>query len=80
MPEKFGGGKETENYLLKAISLSSTDGKSKKLPNWGEEESYELLIRWYIKKEMKSKAEKYYIKAKSKYAKSYRINQLANLF
>ncbi len=80
MPEKFGGGKETEKYLLKAISISSKNKKSGNSPSWGKEESYELLIKWYIKKEMNEKAKEYYIIAKNKYSKSHRINQLANLF
>jgi hypothetical protein len=78
MPEKLGGGKETESYLLKAISISSK--KNGYLPTWGKEESYELLIKWYIRKEMNNKAKEYFFIAKKEFSNSYRINQLSNLF
>lgn len=75
-PEKFGGGKNTEKYLLKAISLPAQKVKNPYLPSWGKEESYEMLIRWYIRKEQWDKARKHHADAIVKYPKSYTLNQL----
>lgn len=78
MPIKFGGGQETEEYLLKAISISHE--KNENSPSWGREESFELLIKWYIKNDMTEKANEYYILAKNRFPKSYRLNKLEELF
>lgn len=77
-PEKYGGGKETEEYLLKAISLPAQKMKNDYLPSWGKEESYEMLIKLYIKKEKWDLAKKYFQEAIKEYPDSYSINQLAS--
>ena len=77
MPEKYGGGKETEKYLFKALSINPE--KKEGFPYWGKEESYELLIKWYIKKDLIEKAKEYYSKATMEFPKSFRINQLENI-
>jgi len=77
-PEKYGGGKEAEKYLLKAISLPSQKIKNDYLPSWGKEESYEMLIKLYIKKEKWDLAKKYFQEGIAAYPESYTINQLAS--
>lgn len=77
-PEKYGGGKEAEKYLLKAISLPVQKIKNEYLPSWGKEESYEMLIKLYIKKEKWDLAKKYFQEGIKEYPESYTINQLAS--
>jgi len=77
-PEKYGGGKETEEYLLKAISFPAQKIKNDYLPSWGKEESFEMLIKIYIKKEKWELAKKYFQEGIVAYPESYTINQLAS--
>lgn len=77
-PEKYGGGKEAEQYLLKVISLPSQKMKNEYLPSWGKEEAYEMLIKLYIKKEKWDLAKKYYQKGIKEFPNSYVVNQLAS--
>ena len=76
-PEKYGGGKEAEKYLLKAISLPVQKIKNEYLPSWGKEESYEMLIKLYIKREKWDLAKRYFQEGIKEYPESYIINQLA---
>jgi len=76
-PEKYGGGKETEKYLLKAINLPAQKVENNDLPSWGKEESYEILIKYYIKKENWEFAKKYYQEAIKEFPESYTISLLA---
>jgi tetratricopeptide (TPR) repeat protein len=78
-PEKYGGGKETEKHLLKAILLPAQKVKNKYLPSWGKEESYEMLIKYYIKKEKWELAKKYFQEGTKEFPDSYAINQLASI-
>ena len=77
-PEQYGGGKEAEKYLLKAISLPAQKIKNDYLPSWGKEESYEMIIKLYIKKEKWDLAKKYFRDGIAAFPKSYVINQLAS--
>ncbi len=77
-PAKYGGGKEAEEYLLKAISLPSQKVKNGFLPSWGKEQAYEMLIKLYIKKEDWESAKKYYQEGIEKFPESYTINKLAS--
>lgn len=76
-PQKYGGGKETEEYLLKAISLPAQKVKNHYLPSWGKEEAFEMLIKFYIKNENWNLAKKYYQEAIATFPESYTISQLA---
>lgn len=76
-PEKYGGGKEAEKYLLKAISLPAQKVKNAYLPSWGKEEAYDMLIKLYMKKEKWDLAKKYYQKGIETFPESYTISQLA---
>jgi len=77
-PEKYGGGKEAEEYLLKAIYFPAQKIKNDYLPSWGKEESYEMLIKLYIKKEKWELAKKYFQEGITAFPESYTINQLAS--
>jgi hypothetical protein len=76
-PEMFGGGKETEKYLLKALSLPVQRFKNDYLPSWGKEDAYELLIRYYIRKEEWSLAKKNFQEGIEEFPDSYTINKIA---
>ncbi len=76
-PAKYGGGKEAEQYLLKAIALPAQKIENKYLPSWGKEESYELLVKLYIKKENWDLAKKYFQEGIKQYPDSYLLNKLA---
>lgn len=76
-PEQFGGGKKAEELLLKAISLPAQKIKNPYLPSWGKEESYELLVKLYIKNEKWELAKKYYKEGMEEFPESFTINQLA---
>ncbi|NRB54194.1 MAG: hypothetical protein HRU41_41485 [Saprospiraceae bacterium] len=76
-PAKYGGGKEAEKYLLKAISLPSQKNPNEMLPSWGLQEAYEMLIKMYIKAERWEEAKTYFNKGAVACPNSYVINQLA---
>lgn len=76
MPEMYGGGKEAEKYLLKAISLPDQKIINNFRPSWGKDEAYELLIKLYIKKGSNEKAKQYFQKAIKLYPKSFMIKDL----
>ncbi len=76
-PEKYGGGKEVEKYLLKAIELPVQKVPNEYLPSWGKEEAYEILIKWYIKKGNLDKAKAHFKAANEQFPNSYMISQLA---
>ena len=62
-PEKYGGGRKCEKLLLKAISLPARKERKPYLPSWGKVESYDLLIRCYLRKQQPALARKYYNEA-----------------
>ncbi len=75
-PERYGGGKKAEKYLLKAISLPAQKVKNPYLPSWGKEEAYEMIIKWYIRKKQSDKAKFYFKEASEKFPNNRRIKQL----
>ena len=56
IPKEYGGGKNVENSLLKAISLPEPNQNSEHLPTWGKQEAYQRLTEWYISDNEKDKA------------------------
>ncbi len=76
-PERFGGGKNVEEYLLKAIALPDQSVKNDVLPSWGKREAYELLIRWYIRKGNHEKAKIYHAEAMKNYPNDSQLQGLA---
>lgn len=73
-PKEYGGGKKVEESLLKAISLQDKNVEKSNLPTWGKEESYELLIRFYLANNQKDKASNQYKEIKKYYPNSHIIN------
>lgn len=76
-PKNFGGRKNVEQYLKKAIALPEQVVPSIYLPSWGKEEAYEMLIKYYIEEQRWEDAKKYFAEGNSKYPNNYMINQLA---
>lgn len=76
-PEKSSRGKEVEMHLLKAISLPAQKVQNSRLPSWGKEESFEMIIKLYLGEENWGLAKQYYQKAIKEFPESYTINQLA---
>ena len=76
-PEQYGGMQKAEDYLKKAISLPEQSISNPYLPSWGKEEAYEMLIKFYIKKERWEEAKNIFQQANKLYPSNYQINQLA---
>ena len=76
-PEKYGGGKKAEGLLLKAIELPIQLNKNPYLPSWGKQESYELLVKHYLKSKQKDKAKKYCKEGISLFPNNYGLGKLA---
>ncbi|MEM1324064.1 MAG: hypothetical protein AAGG75_27630 [Bacteroidota bacterium] len=76
-PEKYGGGKKAEDYLLKAIELPSQKMKNEYLPSWGKGEAYKLLVELYIKREDWDNAKNHYQAAVAEFPDDYNISKLA---
>lgn len=77
-PAKYGGGKQAEKFLLKAISLPSQEARNPYIPSWGKEEAYTLLVKHYIKVEDLDTAKRYFKEGIKLYPESYNIQQLAS--
>lgn len=76
-PEKNSRGSEIERHLLKAISLPAQKVQNSCLPSWGKEESFEMIIKLYLKEEKWNLANKYYQEAIKEFPESYTIKQLS---
>ena len=74
-PVAFGGGKNCEKYLLKAISLNEQTISQPYMPTWGKSDAYALLIGFYIGKDNYVKAKEYVNEALLLYPGNYMINQ-----
>lgn len=70
-PENYGGGKNVEEYALKAISLPAQKIVNPYLPSWGKQESYELLTNYYIRSKNTVKAKEYIAKGLKEFPNSY---------
>lgn len=77
-PEQYGGGKNAEGYLLKAIQLNDQSVPNPYLPSWGKNSAYEMLIRFYINHKQYSEAKKYHQKAIALFPGDYMINKLTD--
>lgn len=76
-PKAFGGGKKVEKYLKKATSLPAQSVPNPFFPSWGKEESYELLIRHYIREEKWAAAKKYHRLGMEELPNSYLLTALS---
>ena len=56
-PKQCGGGKKTEFYLKKTLSIPSKRSTNSFSPNWGREESYALLAQFYLEENFPTKAQ-----------------------
>ncbi len=77
-PESFGGGKNTEKYLKKAVSIPEKPHKNPYLPSWGREYAYDMLIRFYIKNDKLDDARETLKSASLLFPNSYIIKQYEN--
>lgn len=75
-PEAYGGGKAAEKYFLKAISLPAQKVPGKYHPSWGKEESYEYLVRLYVRKGLMDKALEYCDEGLELFPSSAMLNSL----
>lgn len=75
-PAEFGGGKNAEKYLLRAIELPDQNSDHPYAPTWGKDEAYELLINLYIRNKADDKAKSYFEEAVKKYPNNYQIQAL----
>jgi hypothetical protein len=78
-PAAFGGGKNCEKYLLKAVSLDEQTIPNPYLPGWGKSDAYALLIAHYINSENHARAREYVDAALALYPDNYTINQYAEM-
>lgn len=76
-PEQYGGMQKAEEFLQKAISLPEQAIENPFLPSWGRDQAYEMLIRFYLKKEQVDDAKAAYTEAIEAYPGNYMINSLA---
>lgn len=76
-PEQYGGMQKAEEFLLKAVSLPEQAIENPFLPSWGKDLCYEMLIRFYLKKEQMAEAKATYKEAIEAYPDNYMINSLA---
>lgn len=77
-PEQYGGMQKAEEFLLKAVSLPEQALENPFLPSWGRDQCYEMLIRFYLKKEQMAEAKATYKEAIEAYPDNYMINSLAS--
>ncbi|MEM6722692.1 MAG: hypothetical protein AAF598_01575 [Bacteroidota bacterium] len=76
-PEKYGGGTLVEKHLKKAIQLPAQSIENPILPSWGKEESFEMLIKWYLKKKQYESAKTTFQEGIQAFPDSYTLTQLA---
>lgn len=76
-PEKYGGKKETEKYINKALEQPDQPINNPILPSWGRNLAYEIIIKFHIEKGDKEKAKEYYNKAIEKFPNDYQLSSLS---
>ncbi|MBB3697107.1 hypothetical protein KMW28_21315 [Flammeovirga yaeyamensis] len=77
-PEKYGGGKVAEKYLLKALEAPITTSEDVNAPNWGRERVYMLLVKLYERQGKSEKAVKYCKEGIAAFPNDYELKQLAD--
>jgi len=76
-PEKYGGGEKAESLLLKALELPDQLNPNPYLPSWGKAESYELLVKHYLKTDDTTKAKSYCKEGLELFPNNYGLGKLA---
>lgn len=77
-PTAYGGGKEVEVYLLKAISLPEQSMEHG--PSWGKNSAYYTLANFYVREGQEDKAKMYCVQGLDKYPGDFRLSQLKQSF
>ncbi|MEO0899962.1 MAG: hypothetical protein AAFY71_26345 [Bacteroidota bacterium] len=77
-PEQYGGGKKVVEYLSKAIDLPEQAVSNPYLPSWGKQEAYEMIVKFFIKKEQWEEAKQYFQQGVEAYPENYQLNKLAS--
>lgn len=75
-PKYFGGQKQCETFLKKAISLDERNNSNPYLPTWGKEDSYLMLINYLITNDRKDEATEYFKEASSAFPNSSGLHAL----
>lgn len=73
-PENYGGGKQVEEYALKALGLPDQRVADPTRPSWGRQEVYELLTNFYIRSNNTAKAREYVNKGLAEFPDSEILN------
>lgn len=76
-PEEYGGKRMVENFLKKAINKPNRISNDLRLPSWGKDYAYELLIRHYLNKKDSINAKEYLQKAINEYPNNIQILKLS---
>ena len=75
-PKQYGGGKKTEFYLKKALSIPPKRSPNSLSPNWGREGSYALLAQFYLKENFPIKAQDIINEGLLVFPESYQLKNL----
>lgn len=75
-PKEYGGKKNTEKLLLKAIKMKNSQNPFS--PTWGIADSYSILIQYYIENGNKAKANAMFQQAVKRFPTSIDILRLKN--
>jgi hypothetical protein len=76
-PKQYGGGKKVEEYLKKALQQSTQKNKNPYLPSWGKEETYVMIVEYYLENKRKNDALSYYKEGIKVFPDSYQLGELA---
>lgn len=76
-PKQYGGGQIAEAHLLKAIQYPTQPIPNPMLPAWGQEESHEMLVQYYIREERWDAAKSAFQTAIAAYPDNYMLAQMS---
>ena len=72
-PKEYGGGLRVESLALKGLKFEDTYSNHRNAPTWGREETYGLLVRYYLRENQKQKALKYCKQGLEKYPDNHEL-------
>ena len=75
VPEAYGGRRQMEGFLLKALSLEPSRAQADG-PSWGREQVYSMLAQFYLSKGNKDLAQRYVEEGLAQYPEDYTLNSL----
>lgn len=76
-PVKYGGGKVTEKYLLKALSCENNPNNDPMKPTWGKNRVYNLLVQYYKRVGKMDMAKKYCNEGIAAFPYDYELKKLS---